>query len=432
MRQEYTGDETASERRRRRRRERPSFREQLQGLSWWQVALVLLPLVMMFIGGALGGGIGGGAAVGNLSLARKPMPSAVKFLVMACVCAVAFTVFFVLEYAIRSVWAPTPYVASQPGTGYAPVVVNTPATPSPLSTCWAQTWAPRPVAMNRPVVIHATGAEVSWPAYANITCNPANDLAAYEIHRSTRPDFTPSAATLVATVNANDTSFVDRTAPATSDPRAAYYVYMVAVRTRSGQVVAGATQLVRLPKPGQTELVLQTDKAASLSAKSPDTIVDPNGYSLTVSPDIGGEGAERAVFEFGPLTALPRGAFVTDARLNVACHGTNSATISVYGLTRTFDASVATWNSAASGVKWRHPGGDYTTPSGSSMAGSSELNPCDFDATAIVRGWTDLRSAEHGLLLRFGDESSSLGYGAYEAGDTGNPDDRPALVVTYE
>lgn len=425
-------DDTAAQRRRRRRRERQSFREQLRGLSWWQVLLVLLPLVMMVIGGALGGGIGGGASAANLALARRPMAPAVRFLKMVGVCAMAFSVFFALEFALRSMWRPTPYVVRQPGTVYAPVVVNTAATPSPLSTCWAQSWAPKPVAMDTPTVIHATGAELSWPAYANITCNPANDLAAYEIHRSTRPDFTPSAATLVATVNAKDTSFVDKSAPATSDPRAAYYTYMVAVRTRSGQVLAGATRLVRLPKPGQTELVFQTDKAATLNAKYPDTVVDPNGLSLTVSPDIGGEGAERAVFEFGPLTALPRGAFVTGARLRVACAGTNSAPISVYGLTRTFDASAVTWNSAASGVKWRHPGGDYTTPAGASFAiDSSELNPCDFEATAIVRGWTNLRTADHGLLLRFNDESASE-YGAYEAGDTGNPDDRPALVVTYE
>jgi hypothetical protein len=433
MRQPYAGDDPTPG------RDRRGLRKQLQGLQWWQAVLVLLPLGLIGVGGALGGGIGGAAAVANLSLARRPMAAAAKFLAMAGLCAVAFVVFFLLEYGIRSALAPSSSSATgapdSPTTATSPFVASTAAQPTPaeLATCTAKTWAPEPVAMNTPTVIHATGAELSWPAYVNITCNPANDLVAYEIHRGTNPNFTPSAATLVATVKAQDTSFVDRTASPSTSPHARDYVYMVAVRTKSGQVIAGSTRSVQLPEPGQTELVLPTDQAATLNARYPDTVVDSSGFSLTVSPDIGGEGAERAIFEFGSLKAIPRGAVVADARLSLACGGTNSAPISVYGLTRTFDSSTATWNSAASGVKWTHPGGDYTAPSGTSMLmDTADPQMCEFDATAIVRGWTGSRGAEHGLLLRFNDESSARGYGAFDAGDTYFPEHRPALVVTYE
>ena len=150
---------------------------------------------------------------------------------------------------------------------------------------------------------HRCGAELA------VLCqhhrDPANDLAAYEVHRGTTSDFTPSAATLVATVNAHDTSFVDTTASASSGPHAGDYFYMVAVRTRSGQLISGATRFVQLPRPGRTEFVLPVDAAATLASGSPDTVVDPSGFSLSVSPDIAGSGAERAIFEFGSLKAIP-------------------------------------------------------------------------------------------------------------------------------
>jgi hypothetical protein len=76
---------------------------------------------------------------------------------------------------------------------------------------------------------------------------------------------------------------------------------MVAVRTRSGQLIGGATRFVQLPGPGKTELALPTDGPATLDSGHPDAVVDPNGYSLSVSQDIAGQGAERAIFEFGLL-----------------------------------------------------------------------------------------------------------------------------------
>jgi hypothetical protein len=113
----------------------------------------------------------------------------------------------------------------------------------------------------------------------------------------------------------------------------------------------------------------------------------------------------------------------------VWCNGSYSGNIMLYALTRTFDASHATWNSAANGIAWTRPGGDYTTPAGAALP---IYNACEFDATAIVRGWTSSRGAKHGLLLKFRNESSNAGYGSFSAGDTHYPEDRPQLVVIYE
>jgi hypothetical protein len=198
----------------------------------------------------------------------------------------------------------------------ASATVSATALPAPSRTPGQATpgrgsWSPEPVALNAPGVIHATGAALSWPSYVNVTGDPANDLAAYEVHRGGSSGFTPSTATLVATVNARDTSFADTTAPASGGPHAGDYFYMVAVRTKSGQLIAGATRFVQLPGPGQTELVLPADAAATLGSGYPDTVVDPHDFSgLSVSPDIAGQGAERAVFEFGSLKAIPSGAVV--------------------------------------------------------------------------------------------------------------------------
>jgi hypothetical protein len=312
----------------------------------------------------------------------------------------------------------------------APATVSTPAQPAPSLTP-ASTWPPRPVALDAPSVIHATGAALSWPPYGNVTGDPGNDLAAYEVHRGTRPGFTPSPATLVATLNADRTSFTDTTAPASGAPHAGDYYYMVAVRTKSGKLISGTTRFVQLPGPGQSELVVPADAAATINSRYPDTMVDTSEYSLSAGPDTG-QGADRAIIEFAPLTAIPSGAAVAGARLRVWCAGSDAGPIVVYAMTRTFYAQEATWNTAGDGVAWARPGGDYTTPSGAALPiDTADPDVCEFDATAIARGWASPRGAEHALLLKARNEAASSGHGSFSAGDTYFPQRRPQLIVTY-
>jgi len=109
--------------------------------------------------------------------------------------------------------------------------------------------------MNLITTINATGADLSWSPYTDPTpgSNTGDDLAQYMVYRSVFQSFTPDASTLVSPVAAGTTSFDDTSvppAPANDQSGNAMY-YMVAVQTKNGTVVPGATQLVRLPVAGQ-------------------------------------------------------------------------------------------------------------------------------------------------------------------------------------
>ncbi|HEX2355446.1 MAG TPA: DNRLRE domain-containing protein, partial [Micromonosporaceae bacterium] len=106
-----------------------------------------------------------------------------------------------------------------------------------------------------PTTITATGAALTWPAYVDPTgVNGAgDDIVEYQVHRSIYQTYTPSAATLVAPVGKATLSYQDTSAKPTPtdemDPlKRNFFYYMVAVKTKDGQVVAGPTQGALLPK----------------------------------------------------------------------------------------------------------------------------------------------------------------------------------------
>lgn len=75
-----------------------------RGLSWWQLVLSLLPLVLIPLGGLVGGAIGAGAAWVNLKVARSAMNVAVKALVMILVVGAAYVVLSIIAAAVRSMF----------------------------------------------------------------------------------------------------------------------------------------------------------------------------------------------------------------------------------------------------------------------------------------------------------------------------------------
>ena len=104
------------------------------------------------------------------------------------------------------------------------------------------------MAVAPPTTVTATGAALSWPAYAG------SDLVEYQVHRSIYQTYTPSAATLVAPVGKTSLAYQDTTALPTpteeNDPlKRHFYYYMIAVKTTDGQITAGPTQGVLLPHP---------------------------------------------------------------------------------------------------------------------------------------------------------------------------------------
>lgn len=76
--------------------DRPDKWAQFRGLSWWQLVLTLLPIVLLPIGGAVGGLVGAAGVLSNLSVARRQLAVPLKVLAMLGVVVAAYLVYFVL------------------------------------------------------------------------------------------------------------------------------------------------------------------------------------------------------------------------------------------------------------------------------------------------------------------------------------------------
>ncbi|MFE2547462.1 hypothetical protein ACFXGI_02710 [Streptomyces sp. NPDC059355] len=66
------------------------------GLAPWQVVLSLLPLGLLFIGGAIGGGLGALGMVANVKIAKTQLPTAGKVAAMLGVGLAVVVVFLVI------------------------------------------------------------------------------------------------------------------------------------------------------------------------------------------------------------------------------------------------------------------------------------------------------------------------------------------------
>ncbi|WP_370096294.1 DNRLRE domain-containing protein [Streptacidiphilus sp. MAP12-20] len=420
----------------------------MAGLSWWQAVLVLAPLPLIGMGGAVGGFVGGTAAAANGALARRTQFGAgITALAMSTVSLFAYGLYFILAGALLSVFTSSQQTSAPLG---GPIVATTAASPAPYRTPppvpqWKA--VPAGVVANQPSVINATGAALTWSAYVNTTGDAPYDVARYEVYRSTpNQDLAQSPGELVGTVRSDRTSFVDTGAPARTGPHDGIYNYLIGVRTRAGKLIQGPPLLVQLPMPGRTELAIQAAAADTIASGQPNAVANTvlaqrSSKQLEIGPDEDlGLGITRLVFGFGPLAALPRGAAVVEAHLSVwrTSGGNYPDQCTLYTLSRSFTGAHVTWNRASAGTTWARPGGDYTAPSGRVSAFDPSNGRSDFDATAAVRDWIRDPGSEHGLLLKADTESVrtapllngfyvSIGgsYPAYPASES------PELYLTY-
>jgi RHS repeat-associated protein len=299
------------------------------------------------------------------------------------------------------------------------------------------------VAVNPIRTIHATGAELSWPAYADpcAWCGPADDLDEYQVHRSVRQTFTPSAATLVAPVAAGTLTYVDSTAEPTpagdADPFGNAYYYLVAVKTKDGELVAGPTQLARLPKAGRTTKVFQDGVLdTTLSSTQPDANLDRlDGQAwLSVGNNSASYGRTRAAVKF-PVSGIPAAARVLDAEVKLWTAGTvgdAGAAWEMYGLGRDFAETQATWNRATAATAWTAAGGDVATPvAGSATTFTNDPRRRNFAATALAQQWVSTPSSNRGVLFRLADETTPASRAVFLSSEADEPELGPQLVVTY-
>ncbi|OAH13198.1 tRNA3(Ser)-specific nuclease WapA precursor [Streptomyces jeddahensis] len=305
------------------------------------------------------------------------------------------------------------------------------------------------VTLDAPQVIHATGAELDWSAYNDPSADLGDDIVEYQVHRSVYQTFTPSPQTLVAPVAKDKTSFTDTTATPTpadsADSFGNVFYYMVAVKTRDGQVIPAATQIVKLPKAGRTTLVLQSGQAdTTLSSAQPttghDTLSDAglNRNWLSVGNNSSTYGTTRALLKFPGVSAIPANSRVTEAQLDLwgftTTTGTPGAIYEARGLTRDFDETTASWNNSATGTAWTTAGGDMDAAVADTV-GTVTNDPArqSWYLTSLAQSWVSDPAKNKGVAIRLKDESAA---GPQErtiflSSEAEEPQLRPQLVVTY-
>ncbi|MFB7608636.1 golvesin C-terminal-like domain-containing protein [Streptomyces gardneri] len=295
-----------------------------------------------------------------------------------------------------------------------------------------------------PTTIHDTGAELNWSAYQDPDpIGTGDDIAEYQVHRSVNQAFTPSAATLVAPVASTTTSFTDTSAVPTKaddpDPFGRAYYYVVAVKTKDGQVLTAPSRLVRLPKAGRTTKVLDATQDTTLSSARPtslhDTIDDggPKNW-LSVGNNSATYGDTRAVLKF-PTLGIPTTARVLEAKVRLWSTQTTTDTAgAVYELrplTRDFDEAGATWVKADAATNWAAAGGDFGAVAGDTGAKTNDPSRHDWTVTSLAQSWVTTPSSQQGVVLKMADEAAQQERTLFLSSEGAEQRLRPRIAVTY-
>ncbi|MEV1154938.1 DNRLRE domain-containing protein [Micromonospora chokoriensis] len=305
------------------------------------------------------------------------------------------------------------------------------------------------VALNPPTTVTSTGAVLTWPAYGDPTPTTADndDVVEYQVHRSVHQNFTPSATTLIAPVSSSTLTYQDTTAVPTAADNTnpmdrKFYYYMVAVKTRGGQLFAGPTQPAMLPKAGQITRIYRTGQTdTTLSAGRPTENVDVYDGDPYVSPGNNSPyyGDTRGLVKFPDLAGVPASAQVVDAQLRMyntyLYPGTDTNEyVDVHKLTTAFDESKATWSTSNGTTAWLTTGGggDYDTSWKASFDGfTNDPEWANWNVTPAVQGWLTTPSSNKGFLLRQRDETNLTARAMLLSSEAEEPLLRPTLEVTY-
>ncbi|WP_373294539.1 golvesin C-terminal-like domain-containing protein [Streptomyces albiflavescens] len=301
------------------------------------------------------------------------------------------------------------------------------------------------VELDAPTTIHDTGAELKWSVYNDPSTATGDDIVEYQVHRSIYQTFTPSSATLVSPVSSAATSYTDTSATPTAadsaDPFGRAYYYMVAVKTKDGQVIGAPTQLVRLPKAGRTTKIVEAGQDTTLSqteSTTPhDTLTDGVAQKwLAVGNNSPTYGTTRGLLKFPALSDIPTSARVLDATMRLwGTQTTTENTGAVYEmrpLTRDFDEASATWVKANATTNWTTAGGDFgATVADTVPALSNDPARHDWSATSLVQSWVSTPGSNQGVLLKMADESVKQERTVFLSSEAPEKKLRPRLVVSY-
>ncbi|MEU1723335.1 DNRLRE domain-containing protein [Nonomuraea sp. NPDC005692] len=301
------------------------------------------------------------------------------------------------------------------------------------------------VRLEQPTLATSVGASLSWSAYADPTPgDSADDLVEYRLRH-----MCPSACNrssnnssgdyddLVVTLPPEVTSYVDTSSGATAEDganpdythRADYWVEAV---LKNGQVVPSQKVRVFLPKPGYVTKTLYATADTTLASGEPATGHDVVGGQkrLQAGNTATTLANTRAVIRFDDYaTQIPADAQISQAQLSLwqATATGTGASFTAHRLTRASDEN-ATWTSP-----WTTPGGDIDAATLGSVTGLTDTAGWrPWTVTDAAKAWTATPSANHGLLIKVGNEAGTAKQSAqFLSSETSEPLLRPKLAVTY-
>jgi len=299
------------------------------------------------------------------------------------------------------------------------------------------------VDLAEPKKVASTGASLSWSEVPDPRADSGDVAVGYQVHRQAVDDpqadqyFTPSNATLVASLSKDESSFTDTTA----EPNKGYY-YRVAALTKDGELAPSRTVHVTTPAAGRVVQVVQGDISdTTLSSATP--TVNHNVLDGLAKLNVGNShstyGNQRAVMKFD-TSVVPSNAKVLDADLllwkRLAAANAPTAEFALHRLTRSFVETQATWNQAATGSTWT-AGGAYDATALAISAGGdpwpARVRWRGTNLTNAAQDWVRTPSGNYGLLLKYRDEASTVKQrleiwsGEYAP----EPELRPQLVLEY-
>ena len=275
------------------------------------------------------------------------------------------------------------------------------------------------------VLAHYNAASVAMPGFKR-----------YEIHRSASAGFTPSAATLVATLkDVALQTYRDTTAKAAST----FYYEVVTVTDEGGESVFSSNELKAvLPAAGQATMVQQPGyldsvaKATHISSGSPTTNY---GNSQTLVVGSSGSNTTRTLLQFD-LRSVPTGVTVSSAEIQLyALQSTIGSALKTHRMTAEWQEGGATWNQRDNNIalNWGTAGGDFDATVLGSGAGGLLPHWESIPVTAAVQAWVDASQPQLGLMVKYGSESGSQPTQNFAAdGFVRSVALRPKLVITYQ
>jgi len=202
-------------------------------------------------------------------------------------------------------------------------------------------------------------------------------------------------------------------------------------------VPKGATQLEMFPNRGNmpVTIVLQRGKDGYNGVQ--DAWINQwsldSAYGASATINLRQSAVYRGLISFNLDNLLPDNIRITSANLYLYDNGNGpDMTVNLYPLNRDWEEETVTYNQAASGQNWTHPGGDYdATAIANITLSGSQPGYVNGDILNAVRDWVTDPSNNHGLLLDVAQASDNRSR-SVQASDFWDANQRPKLKIIYE